>query len=402
MIFKIAWKNIWRKKSRSLIVILSVALGVFVGLFFSAFNWGSMNQKMNDLVNRELGHLQIHQNKFIEEFEYKYSIPNDSIVDVVLNQNPNVKAYAKRTVVVGRISSIRTQAPVMLRGVDTTMENNVGGLTSYIVEGKFKGGKRSPGIMIGKALAEELKVKVGNTISFHGGIWDQNIAFSGKVRAIYESPNKMKDKSLVYVHQEDLERFAPGVKKHEYAILLNDYDSIPSTQANIQASLPDLEVLNWGEIMPEIKNAIEMSDVIMFIFMMIIWFALALGIVNTMLMSILERTQELGMLMAIGMSRFKIVVMIFFETFVLTLVGVPIGILLTVLSVNYLGEVGIDLANFNSVMEEFGYESVIYPAMKSSFYAQVVFQVVLVSFISTIFPSMRALRLRPVEAIRKI
>ncbi len=135
--------------------------------------------------------------------------------------------------------------------------------------------------------------------------------------------------------------------------------------------------------------------------MLIIWIALSLGIVNTMLMSILERTRELGMLMAIGMNRWKIVQMIFFETSILTLIGVPIGILLTIVTVSYFGEVGIDLSVANAALEDFGYSTMIYPKVKTSFYYQVVFQVILVSFISTIFPVIRALRLKPIEAIHK-
>ena len=135
--------------------------------------------------------------------------------------------------------------------------------------------------------------------------------------------------------------------------------------------------------------------------MLIIWIALSLGIVNTMLMSILERTRELGMLMAIGMSRWKIVQMIFFETSILTLIGVPIGILLTIVTVGYFGDVGIDLSVANAALEDFGYSTMIYPKVKTSFYYQVIFQVILVSFISTIFPVIRALRLKPIEAIHK-
>jgi len=154
-------------------------------------------------------------------------------------------------------------------------------------------------------------------------------------------------------------------------------------------------------LMPEIKEGMAITDAVMSVIMLIIWFALALGIINTMLMSVLERTNELGMLMAIGMSRYKIASMIFFETAVLTVIGVPIGLLLTMISMDYYGTVGIDLSFADSAISEFGYESIIYPKIKPSFYYQVIYQVVIVSLISTVFPVMRVLKLRPVEAIRK-
>jgi len=130
--------------------------------------------------------------------------------------------------------------------------------------------------------------------------------------------------------------------------------------------------------------------------------SISLGIVNTMLMSVLERTKELGVLMAIGMGKWKITQMIFIETFILTAIGVPIGIFLTMLTVGYWGDVGIDLSVANAAVADFGYSTMIYPVVKQSFYFQVIIQVILVSFISTIFPVIRALKLEPIKAINKL
>ena len=188
---------------------------------------------------------------------------------------------------------------------------------------------------------------------------------------------------------------------HEYAIIFNNFDSLEDRTALLKNQLSTVEVVTWGELMPEIKDGMKVADVVMSIVMLIIWFALSLGIINTMLMSVLERTNELGMLMAIGMSRYKIVSMIFFETSVLTIIGVPIGLLLTMISMDYYGEVGIDLSVADSAISEFGYESIIYPKIKDNFYFQVIYQVVIVSLISTGFPAIRVLKLRPVEAISK-
>ena len=243
--------------------------------------------------------------------------------------------------------------------------------------------------------------KLGDKILIQGGMLHGLKSFVGRVRGLYESPNKLKDKLVVYIHKSDLNKKLGDDFVHEYAILFNNFDSLKFCANRLQSKLPNHQVYTWGEIMPEIKNGIEMTDQVMFIFMLIIWIALSLGIVNTMLMSILERTRELGMLMAIGMGKWKIVQMIFFETSILTLIGVPIGIFLTVITVSYFGNVGIDLSVANAALEDFGYSTMIYPKVKNSFYYQVIFQVILVSFISTIFPVVRALRLKPIEAIHK-
>jgi ABC-type lipoprotein release transport system permease subunit len=402
MIAKIGWKNVWRNKGRSLIVIMSVAIGIWAGLFFAGFQWGSFVQKLDDIVNRELGHAQIHANKFIdEEYDYNFPIENPDHVKAVLDADTSIKAYVERSVFSGMASTARDQSLILVYGVDTLQEQLISSITSMIVEGSMPKGKRSPSLLVGKVMADKLKLKIGSKLTVKGGLLHGVKSFVGKVTGLYESPNKLKDKLVIYTHKSDLDKKLKDNFVHEYAVIFNDFDSLEARTALLKTQLPSNEVVTWGELMPEIKDGMKVADAVMSIVMLIIWFALSLGIINTMLMSVLERTNELGMLMAIGMSRYKIVSMIFFETAVLTIIGVPVGLFLTMLSMNYYGEVGIDLSVADAAISEFGYESVIYPKIKPSFYFQVVYQVMIVSLISTAFPAMRVLKLHPVEAIRK-
>lgn len=403
MILKIGWSNIWRKKGRSMIVIMSVAFGIWVGMFFGAFQWGTYVQKLDDVVNREIGHVQVHDSNFIdEEYDYNFPIRNHRTVKSILAADSSIKVFVERSIFSAMLQTSQNQKPVLVYGVDTAMERKIHSISSMIIEGEMLSDRRAPTLLIGKKLATELNIKLGDKILIQGGLLHGLKSFVGRVRGLYESPNKLKDKLVVYIHKSDLNKKLGDDFVHEYAILFNDFDSLKFCANRLQTKLPNHQVYTWGEIMPEIKNGIEMTDQVMFILMLIIWIALSLGIVNTMLMSILERTRELGMLMAIGMGRWKIVQMIFFETSILTLIGVPIGIFLTVITVGYLGNVGIDLSIANAALEDFGYSTMIYPKVKNSFYYQVIFQVILVSFISTIFPVVRALRLKPIEAIHKM
>ncbi len=402
MILKIGWSNIWRKKSRSSVVILSVAFGIWIGMFFGAFQWGTYVQKLDDIVNREIGHVQIHDSLFIdEEYDYNFPIKNTSQVKSVLDSDSAIKTYVERSIFSAMLQTTRNQKPVLVYGIDTAMEREIYSISSMIVEGEMISGRRAPTLLVGTKLALELNLSLGDKLLIQGGMLHGVKSFVGRVRGFYESPNKLKDKLVIYVHKSDLNKKLNDDFIHEYAIIFHNFDSLKQYGNRLQTKLPNQQVFTWGQIMPEIKNGIEMTDQVMFIFMLIIWIALSLGIVNTMLMSILERTRELGMLMAIGMSRLKIVQMIFFETTILTIIGVPIGIVLSVITVGYFGDVGIDLSVANAALENFGYSTIIYPEVKTSFYYQVIFQVIFVSFISTIFPVVRALRLKPIEAIHK-
>lgn len=402
MILKIGWSNIWRKKGRSMIVILSVSFGIWIGMFFGAFQWGTYVQKLDDIVNREIGHVQVHDPSFMdEEYDYNFPIRQHREVKSILESDSLIKVFVERSIFSAMLQTTQNQKPVLVYGVDTLTERKFHSISSMITKGKMVSERRAPTLLIGETLASELNIKLGDKILIKGGMLHGLKSFVGRVRGFYESPNKLKDKLVVYAHKSDLDKKLGDGFVHEYAVLFNEFDSLKSYGNRLQAKLPNHKVHTWGDIVPEIENGIKMTDQVMFVFMLIIWIALALGIVNTMLMSLLERTRELGMLMAIGMSRWKIVQMIFFETSILTLIGVPIGIFLTIVTVGYFGDVGIDLSVANAALEDFGYSTTVYPKVKTSFYYQVIFQVLVVIFISTVFPVIRALRLKPIEAIHK-
>lgn len=402
MIAKIGWKNIWRKKGRSFLVIASVAIGVWAGLFFSAFQWGSIEQKMNDLVNREIGHVQIHHKSFIdEEYDYNFPIENHQAVKAFLEQDTSIEKFTERIVFSGMISTGKKSLPILIYGVDTALEGRIYPLKKMLQEGGFVKGKRSPTVMVSTTMMKDLGLDLDKKVNISGGMLHQPISFVGRARATYDSPNKLKDKLVAYIHREDLVDKLKKDYVHEYAVIFKNEKLLEENKERLASQFPQHEVKTWGEIMPSIQEALEMTDAVMSIFMMIIWIALALGIINTMLMSILERTQELGVLMAIGMGRWSIVKLIFFETSILTVIGVPLGLALNFITLYFLEDSGIDLSFMSKAMEDFGYETIIYPAMKTSFYSQVVLQVVFVALISTVFPAWRALKLIPIEAIRK-
>ena len=145
-----------------------------------------------------------------------------------------------------------------------------------------------------------------------------------------------------------------------------------------------------------------MLAAVLYIFMMIILSGLSFGIVNTMLMAILERKKEIGMLMSIGMNRYKIFMMISFETIFLSLIALPIGLFSSFLIVEYYSVVGIDLSIVEAGLENFGVGTRLYFKVPNQEYFIVSLMVFIISLISSIFPSIRALKISPVEATKTI
>ena len=158
----------------------------------------------------------------------------------------------------------------------------------------------------------------------------------------------------------------------------------------------------WDDISKDLAYANEMLAAVLYIFMMIILSGLSFGIVNTMLMAILERRKEIGMLMSIGMRRFKIFLMISFETMFLSIVALPIGLILSYSIVEYYSVVGIDLSIVEAGLENFGVGTRLYFKVPNEQYFIVSLMVFIISIISSIFPSVRALKINPVEATKTI
>jgi ABC-type antimicrobial peptide transport system permease subunit len=162
----------------------------------------------------------------------------------------------------------------------------------------------------------------------------------------------------------------------------------------------DLSVMSWKQVNPELGFADDMMAIMLVLVLGIIMMALLFGIINNMLMAILERRRELGMLMAVGMNKRKLFFMILIETLMLGLVAGPIGIVLGDLSVRAMMEVGLDLSTKKDGLAELGMQSTIYPEIVPEYYVIIAVMVIMTALIAALFPAYKALKLNPVRAIR--
>jgi len=161
-----------------------------------------------------------------------------------------------------------------------------------------------------------------------------------------------------------------------------------------------IDVSVWKNLSPELAMQSTWLDFMIFIFVGIILLALGFGIVNTMLMVVLERVREIGMLIAIGMNRKRVFIMIMYETIFLSLTGGMTGILLSWLTVYILNFYGVDLSSFSDGLEAIGYPTIIYPTVGFISYVQVTIMVILTGILASVYPAWHAIRLKPAEAIR--
>ena len=403
-IIKIAWRNIWRNKLRSLIVITSIVLGLWSGLFTVSMSLGLNEERIKSAINTYLHHVQIHNPSFEYNLDINSLISDPINIEKELEKNNLIKAFSKRIIISAMASTAHGSEGVKVIGIEPKNEIYFSDISKKIIKGNYFSKIKSKPILIGKKLADNLKLDLKKKISVtfideNGDL--QRIKF--KVGGVFKTGNSLHDGGNVYVNKEDLiNLFKYKSSIHEIAILANNINDSDHLKDQLSNDFPKNKVETWKQISPEMGMVQEIMVPFLYIFMSIILLALSFGIANTMLMAVLERKRELGMLMSVGLNRTKIFLMILFETIFISCVALPIGISMSYLMISYFGQVGIDLSIFAEGLEAFGMKSMLYTKLPFNYYVNITILTLFVTFISSLFPARRALKLDPAEAVRSL
>ena len=403
-VIKIAWRNIWRNKLRSLTVIISMILGLFSGLFAVSMMLGLNDQRMNSAVNSYLSHIQIHHPSFNKNFDIKHTIKNLDSLEFSLKNDQSIKAFSSRTIISGMASTAHGSAGIRLIGIDPTSESKVTNVHTSMVKGTYFNSIKSKPALIGKKLAEKLQLDIKKKIylTFVDENGDQQ-RIKLKVEGIFKTASTLFDRTNIYMKREDLQKIlANNSAIHEIGIICKDLNMVDSELEDLKKSFSKNKLESWGQIAPELGYAQEIMGSIIYIFMGIILIALSFGIINTMLMAVLERKKELGMLMSVGLNKRKIFFMVVFETLFISSVAAPIGIFLSYSFISYFGIHGIDLSSVGEGLEELGIGTRVFTKLSFDNYINITILTLVVTFFSSLIPARRALNLNPAEAVRAL
>jgi putative ABC transport system permease protein len=404
ILLKISWRNIWRNPKRSLVMIIAILIGLWAGIFVSSLMFGMIEQRFKTSIEQHISHLQIHNPEFLKDNNVKFGIENWKNLSQELAADSEVKAFSGRTRVNGMLATATLTRGITINGIDPVHENLTSRLGNNIREGSYFTDAGRNAILIGKKLADKTRLQERSrlVLTFQNAAGEL-ISASFRVAGIYETSNSMYDEMNVYVKRSDLDGYiGEETIINEIAILCVEADQVNSIRDRYKALFPGLSIRTWAEISPELSYLQEMSQTVLVFILVIILFALAFGLVNTMLMSVFERVYELGMLMAVGMNRRKVFGMIMFETAFLTFLGAAGGMLLGFLSNLVFGKRGINLASVGGEsMHDYGFPSMVYPNLEPSFYIMLTILVIITAFLTSIYPAVKALRLKPAEAVRQ-
>lgn len=402
MLIIIAWRNLWRNRTRSLIIVISVALGMWAGTFLNAVYYGMGKSRLRIAIDHEVSHLQIHHPKFGDDQDAKFSMNPDSL-RATLGRMAEIKAYCLRSVAAGMLATASGSRGIRVNGIDPSAEQVTRNLAAFVRQGSYLDTTQRNRALVSTKLAEKLKLEIGNKIVLT--LLDTAGAITSgafRINGLYKSENAPQDEINIFVLKRDLDRLIGTTGRvHEAAILLQQDEQLTAVYTGLKVALPNLKVERWQDLSPETALVLSSLDTYSLIFMAIILLALSFGIINTMLMAVLERTRELGVLMAVGMNKWRVFGMVVSETVLLALIGAPVGLLACWLTVAWLNHTGIDLSVImGEVMRDFGYAVIIYPELPWHNVLQTLELVVCAALLAAVFPAWKALRLRPVVAIR--
>ena len=424
MLLFIAWRNIWRNPVRSALTISALVGGLVMVILYASLLEGMSRQMVYQATRISSGHLQIHRQAFIDDRDLYATLPW-SYLESIEKAFPSLHV-APRLYAAGLASTTETSTGVLIKAVEPQREKEVTSMLLHVRDGVASFGAADTTasgltryqVVVGAQLARNMQLVPGSelvlvTQAADGSIGNALYRVAGVLKPLEPTFDRMGVLMSVEAYRELL-YLESGF--HELAVRLDDIDAVEETQSALASELQRLQeeqpldslggaavVRNWRQLNPAISDMLRLSGSMLLLMGLIVVGLASLGMLNTMLMAVHERTHEFGILLAIGMKRRWLLLMVLLESFFLALVSALIGSVIGALLARYLEIHGID---FSASMPD-GYDwggMVFEPVMKGYLEpGQIVEACILtlvVSMIASLIPSWRTIRLRPAQVLR--
>jgi len=408
MILRLAWKNIWRNKVRSAVILFAITLGLIAGVFVVAFENGMINQKIEDTINIEMTLLQVNTQQFIDENDIEYVFA-DSVSESRIRQIPEVTGVSPRIILTAMVATPHKTGGAQVTAIVPEKEKQVSQLYKYIPDslGNYFTENLRNSIIVGKKFADKYQVQLHSKVvlSFVN-LEGEQVSGAFRICGIFHTNNPVYDEMQMFIKADDARKLT-GIAPdsiHELAIQL--IDNTDKTVAKVQPQIASMlqkgvTVRNWKEVNPLMSLYTGFFQIELMIIIGIILFALGFGIVNTILMSVLERKHELSMLMAIGMNRKKVMQLIMTESAILTMLGGFLGMLIGLAIALVTKKTGIDVSASFGAYQQFGISTIIHPLITGTQFFIIAIMVIITGILSAVFPARTAMKINPAEGIRE-
>jgi putative ABC transport system permease protein len=404
MLFVIAWRNLNRNRRRSAVVLASIVVGVVSLMLYDGLSYGMMVEMLDNAIGNSIGHIQIHGEGFNDNRVIQLHIPDRAEAERALEGVEGISGWSSRVLTFGLLSSALGSSGGVILGVDSAREQGVSHIGARLLEGRYIGttGREA---LLGRKMAEKLHVGIGDKVVGMASALDGEVGSElFRVVGIFETASSDFDKTHVFIPLHTAQSMLSMEQRIvEITIAVNDVDRVDDIARILRSRLgAGYEVLTYKEQLPILVATLQMYDQMLFIIYMIIGLAMIFGIVNTMLMSVFERIQEFGVLMAIGMRNGLVFNMVMAEALCLAAVGTMVGLIAGAGLTLLLGHIGINLSMFAEGFASFGVGTTMYPVLRLNGLLSILITIPLTTMLGAVYPAWRATRLQPVSAIRYV
>ncbi|HNV49187.1 MAG TPA: ABC transporter permease [Spirochaetota bacterium] len=405
-IFAMGWRNIWRHRRRSLVVISSIALGIFAMILSMGIMNGMNNQAIENTIRTALGHIAIHRKGFHEDMKIAHNFKSTDRIMRSIAADRRIAAAAPRVKLPGMVRSSETSQGVLIVGIDPEKEMKISNLYQYTSKengSRFLASPDENAALISQQTADRLKLVVGDKLVLM--LQDRNNEIVGvgmTVAGTFQTPVESFDKLVVFTGIGKLQEITGlGENISEISIAITDPAAITDIKRRLIGAIGDdsLEVLTWMDMAPYLVSAVKFFDTIMYITFVIIFLVVVFSVANTLVMAIMERFHEIGVMKSIGTRPSWIATMIVFEAVNLGLVGLVAGVAAGTLSVAALSIGGINLGLFMESLRAWGTGSVIFPVIKGMDIVVAALIVLATTVLAAVYPAVKAARIKPLEAL---
>jgi len=399
----LAWRNLWRNKRRTFITVASVFFGVLISTIMSSMQEGSYSSMIDNVVKFYSGYIQVHDKDYWENKTINNSfVPSDSLLNII-NSVDEITLVAPRLESFALASSEEITRGSMVIGIDPEMEKEIMDIEKWLDSGEYLE-KGDHAILVAYDLARYLELEVGDTLVMIGqGYHGTSAAGKYPIKGIIRFPSPELNRQTLYMSLENCQEFyAADNLITALVLMIEDQYDLTKAMRYLDRTIPtSYSVMSWEEMQPEMLQMIEADRAGAVVMKAILYLIIGFGILGTIMMMVSERKREMGVMIAIGMQRFKLSFILFYETVLIGLIGVLVGFAGSIPVIAYYFNNPIRLTgDAGKTMEQMGIEPLMYFSwLPSVFYDQVITVFIITAMIA-VYPVFMANKLKVHLALR--
>jgi putative ABC transport system permease protein len=402
----LAWRNVCRNRRRTAITagIIGASLAALLGIW--AFIAGSNAQAVESSTMYLTGHLQVAASGFFDQHASGRTIADPAAVARVLAASPSLRGFAPRLDGHALISAGAETLPIGVVGVDASREATVSRLSSAVTAGRYLNPDDTRAALLSETVARQLQIAPGASVSLWVSGANGALGLeSFEVVGLFNTYNHDIDRAYCLIPLSAARRLYKldgGVTT--FVATTAPTTRLPETAGTLQAALgPAVEVRTWDALLPEVAQSVAFHEALSYMILAIVLVLVAIGVSNTMLVSVLERTPEWGALLALGARPAQLVTLVLLEGMLLGVLGLPFGLVAALIPIQYLSRHGINLAAMSEGLAALPAHAVtVYPSLSWTAVVLSGLVVLVVSLLAAVYPAIAAARLEPIEALRHL